>query len=138
MENEKNQSVDGVEIHDIIVLSKYQKTDEDGKKIGYSFYAKDSIGVVTYVNKDEIVIKLPNGEDEVYNVQEEDKDYYYQIGKGSEVEYEKQLKKAIDKLIDERDEKDIKISDLTEWLYEFKHSISFIGRMARFIKHFNK
>ena len=136
-ENEKNQEIKGIAIHDIVVLSKYQKTGDNGEKLGYSFYEKDNIGVVTQVNEDKLVLKLADGEEEVYNVKNEDKEYYYRIGKGSEVEYEKGIKQAIDKLIDQREKKNLEIIDMTQWLYDFKHSISFIGRMARFIKEFN-
>lgn len=136
MENEKNEEIKGVAIHDIVVLSKHQRTGENGEKLGYSFYQKDQIGVVTQVGEKKLVITLGDGEEEVYNVDEIEKEYYTTIGKGSEIEYEKNIKKNIDKLIKERDEKNVQIQDATEWLHEFKHSISFIGKMAQFIKNF--
>ncbi len=138
MENEKNGSTTGVHIHDIVVVSNYQKTNPDGTKAGYSFYEKDQVGLVVQVNEEKMVCKLPNGEDEVYTVNEEQKEYYKRIGKGSEVEYEREIKKTIEKLIKERQEKDDKIKELTTWLYDFKHTISFLGKMSRFIKEFSR
>ncbi len=136
MENEKNGTTTGVSVHDIVVLSKYQKTGENGEKKGYSFYTKDAFGLVMQVNEEKLVMKMPDGEEEVYNVQEEDEDYYYRIGKGSEIEYENGIKKAIDDHMKDIEKKQDEVKDLTEWLYDFKHSISFLGKVARFIKDF--
>lgn len=136
--NETNQAITGVAIHDIVILSKYQKTSPSGKKLGYSFYEKDQIGVVVQVNEDKLVIKLADGDTETYNVQDEDKEYYYRIGKGSEVEYAAEIRKAILKQEEKVDKEIEKCEELEKWEKEFNHSISFIGRMARFVKEFNK
>jgi len=138
MENtqEKNQGVEGVALHDIVILSKYQKTGEDGKKLGYSYYEKDHIGVVTQVNDDKLVILKADLEEEVYNVQEEEKDYYYRIGRGSEVQYEREIEKAVKKASEAYEQNYKKMQELTDWLSTFKFSISTLGQIERFIKNF--
>lgn len=138
MENtqEKNHGTEGIAVHDIVIISKYQKTGADGKKLGYSFYEKDSIGVVTQVNTDKLVILKADLEEEEYNVQKEDNEYYYHIGRGSEVQYEREIEKAIKKASEAYEQKYKEMQELTDWHSTFKFSISTLGQIARFIKNF--
>lgn len=135
---EKNQEIVGVKLHDVVVFSKHQKTGDNGEKLGYSFYEKDQMGVVTQYGEKKIVAKAADGSDIVYCVDEVEKEYYTTIGIGSEFEYEKEIKKEIAKKIKSRDGINEEIKDITDWLYDFKHSISLIGRIAKFIKNEQK
>ncbi len=136
MKNETNHSVEGIVIHDIVVLTKHQKTGENGEKKGYSWYEKDQIGVVTQIGEDKLVMTLADGSEETYAVDKTDDEYYFTIGRGSEVQYENEIKKNIDKLKEESLKKFQEVRDLEVWLSDFKNSISFLGRVARFIKAF--
>lgn len=138
MNEEKNQSTDGFQIHDIVVLNKVQRTGEDGKKLGYSFYAKGEIGLITEISTENMVLIYPDRSDENYVPAEIDKDYYYTISKASEVEYQNKIEKKIATLVEERKKKDDEIKELLQWRHDFEHQISFMGKLARFVKTFNK
>ncbi len=136
MENEKNQTTEGIQIHDIVTLNKVQRTGPAGKKLGYSFYAKGQIGLVTEVSESNMTILYADLAEENYMPGEIDKDYYYTIGKGSEVEYQKRIEEKIADLVKKRRETEAEIKKLMDWNHDFEFKISFIGKLARFIKGF--
>lgn len=136
MKNEQNQTLENINIHDVISVNKMQRTGEDGKKLGYGFYAKGELGVVTEISADLIRYIRPDLEEETYVPSEIDKDYYFSISKGSEIEYRKNIDKEGEKQQRIRDESQEKIMRLKEWKNDFESSISILGRMARFIKAF--
>ena len=136
MENEKNQTLEGLQLHEVIVLNRNQKTAEDGKKKGYSWKAEGEIGVITQLSKERMVITKPDLETEAYSPAEDDENYYYTIDRGSEIEFSKKIDEQGIKEQKVRDESQEKIMQLKKWKHDFEYSISFIGKMARFIKSF--
>lgn len=132
--NEKNQTLEGFQIHDVVVLNKAQRTGEDGKKLGYSFYAKGEIGIVTELSDENMVLMYPDQSEENYVPAEIDKEYYYTISKASEIEYQNRIDKKIATLVEEKNVREEKIKELLQWRYDFEHSISFIGKLGRFYK----
>lgn len=81
MINETNQSTNNVHIHDIVILDKLQRTNDDGTKRGYSFYSKEEIGVVTKVGENKLVLIKGDGSELIYIPSDIDKDYYYRISR---------------------------------------------------------
>lgn len=134
---EENQSISNIKVNTLVVINKFQKTGEDGKKLGYSWNTKDILGLVTSVSEKSFTMKLPDTTPYTYDVSD-DKDYYYRFSKGTEIEYEEQVKLAIlDKQGDiERIQKDL--DNILKWEDTFKHSFSFIGKLVAFAKEFNK
>ena len=138
MENEKNQTTENVKVHDIVAIWHNQRTGPDGAKLGYDFYCKKpKIGLVTEVSNTKIAMIAPDRDEESYDSEEQNKDYYFTIGQASEFEYQSQIEAKIESLVKARDEKNEEIKKLTLWRHDFENSISFFGRMARFIKGFN-
>ena len=132
--NEQNQKPTIVRIHDVAVLMKKQRTNEDGTKRGYDFYAGDRSGVVIELSETTMTLKLANGETEVYDQSVIDKDYYYEVGIGSEIEYENLIGKEIKKQVKKIKEAEDELKDLNAWYYEFKERISLWGRLMRYLK----
>ena len=135
MQNEKDQSTEGIQIHDILVVTKNQKTKEDGSKRGYS-WGLIEMGVVVEVSPTSVVIKKANGETNAYDTKEDDGDYFYTYGKGSEIEYQNKIDAEIEKAVESRKDAEKKVKALMEWRHDFEFSVSVLGRMARFIKAF--
>lgn len=136
--NEINQTTEGIQIHDIVVFNKVQRTGDDGKKLGYSFYAKGEIGLVTEVSAENMVLTYPDRSEENYVPAEINKEYYYTISKASEIEYQNKIEKKIATLVEEKNKKEEAIKELLQWRHDFEHSISFIGKLIRFARSFNK
>lgn len=138
LKHEVNQTTEGVGLHDIVVLSKFQKTGEDGKKLGYSWGNTEAIGVVINVSQYSMTLKTVDGQTMDYDSTNEDLEYYYQIGKASEVEFLEGIRKAI---MNQEKKVDIEIErhdELERWEKDFKNSVSLLGKMARIFKEFNK
>lgn len=132
--NEQNQKPTIVRIHDVAVLMKKQRTNEDGTKRGYDFYAKDRSGVVIELSETTMTLKFADGETEVYDQSVTDKDYYYEVGIGSEIEYENLIAKEIKKKLKALEDAEADLKDLNLWYYEFKERISLWGRLMRYLK----
>lgn len=135
---EKSQSTSDLAIHDIITITSHQKTAENGKKKGYSWQAKDQVGLVVEVGPTRLKVKWPNGELEEYELDNEEDDYYYTFNRGSDVVYLDEIDKAISKEVRSKQEVEETIKKLMEWRHDFEHSFSFIGKLVRFIKGFSK
>jgi len=137
MIEEKNQSTEGFQVHETVVLQKIQRTGDDGKKLGYSFYAKGTIGLISEISAESMVIIYPDRSEEKYIPSDIDKDYYYVIARASEVEYQKAIDKELKTKTEQARKLVEKAEEIQEWSHEFKHSISLLGKLARFIKGFN-
>jgi len=134
---EKNQKTTGIRIHDIIVRTQVQKTDEEGNKLGYLWNNKGIIGVVTEVSEDKLVIKKADTNYLTHDVNDVEKEYYYTLSFGSEVEY----RNEIERLISQNNKKVVALneetSELNKWLIEFTQSISLLGKLSKFVRDFN-
>lgn len=139
MENnnkEVNQTIEDIKIHEIIILSKKQKTGDDGEKLGYNFYQTETLGVVIRITKEKDVLEIKTADGEIikYEPNDTEKEYYYQVSRGSEILFQEAIAKAIksqEKMCDEHFDK---LEELEEWEKEFKNSISLLTRIARYFK----
>lgn len=136
MQNEQNQPIENIAIHDIIVINKHCRTGEDGNKKGYSFYEQGQIGIVTQVDQNRLVMKNPDMEEYVYDTNKVETDYYYTIGKGSEFQYMKEIDDTLGKELKKKAETEEYIKQIMTWRHDFEHTISFFGRLVRFMKSF--
>lgn len=136
MKTEQNQNLADINIKGIIVVDKIQRTGPDGKKLGYGFHVKDEMGVVIEISAEAVTYLTAKLDKETYMPSDIDKEYYFSISKGSEIEYIKKIDEEGEKQEKIRDTAQIEIFKLKKWRNDFEHSISFLGKMARFIKGF--
>lgn len=132
MNNEQNQSVDGLQVSTVITVSTNQRTGEDGAKKGHSWYAKNEIGLLISKGPNGVEIKKPDGEVEEYKFDNEE--YFYTFAEASEVEYESRIKEAITKAWRKVSEYQEEAQKLQVWLSDFQDSVSFIGKLKAFVR----
>ena len=129
---EQNTNLAGVKIHDVVVINKKCKENDDGSLRGHTFYQGDKYGVVISINDTIVTIKNPGGDIEKYNFDYvESDDYTYTIAPASEIAF-------IGLIADRCSEKDeLAAAALTAleknrmWGKEFRDSISLINKLKR-------
>lgn len=93
-------------------------------------------GLVCYVTDESLSIKLPDGEiEDIKFIQEE---YSVIFGQVSEFEYIKLIKKEIEDKKKTLKRYEEELVDIQDWLETYEKQISFIGKLIKFVKDYNK
>lgn len=131
-EKKENSPARCVHLHEIIIISKRRKSEDKG----YSFYENDTYGVVIEISSDYFKYITVKNEIEEYRPSDykEDHEYYYTIGKGSEVEYKRQQTDEIEKQQNYVNEQQKQLDRMNEWAQKFDREISLFNKMLRFFK----
>ena len=134
MENKKNAGVEGIKIHDVVLVSKHCQVGEAGEKKGRSWYETQKIGVVMSVTTDGFKMLEPNMDELEYDANEDNSEYYHTISQASDIAYERAIVKAITEQKKKVDSENETMAELETWHKTFKHQISLFGQIARFVK----
>ena len=138
MKDEKSKTDGFIQVHDIVVVRKHQRTKEDGTKRGYSWGKNTELGMVTEISDSHMAMTKPDGEDDRYDFNDTEDDYFYTISKGSEFEYQKAIDADIVKKVEVSKKADADLKTAMQWRHDFEHTISFFGKLGRFVKQFSK
>lgn len=123
----------GVSLHQVVTIKKEEHPDQAERSWG----SYTRIGLVVGLSEREIKLILPDGEEFIHEVSEQEKEagkYIYSIGPSSEADYVT----AIDKQIEDqkkRVERDLeKLEDIVRWKRKFEKQISLLGKLAEFVR----
>lgn len=116
-----------IKIHDVVTVVRTHKDKEEG----YWGNAHHQ-GVVLAITAEDITIKEPSGETNVYTFDE--KEYTSTVHLFSEIEYAKLIAKAVKdaerRVVNAQEHLD----DCREWQETFRSDVSFLGKLLRMVR----
>lgn len=116
-----------IKLHDtVLVEAKHKEKEED--YWGNNTYP----GVVVALSSTEVTIKNKHGKHESY--QFDGKHYEHSIGQYSDLEFENDIKKAIEDSRAKIKKAEEGLKKEMDWLYDYQNHYSFYNRIKRWVK----
>lgn len=123
----------GVSLHQVVTIKKEQHPEQTERLWGD--YTRT--GLVVGLSEREIKLILPDGEEFIHEVSEQEREagkYIYSIGPSSEVEYLMAIDKQIEKQKESVEQELEKLKDTLMWKRKFEKQISLLGKLAEFLR----
>lgn len=118
-----------IKLHEVVAVSCRYKEKEEGYWGNRSTY-----GVVIEISDQQVTIVRPDASTETFLF--DDKEKTHSVHLYSELEYRKDIVKAIASAQQTLTRAEKNLKEVTEWLHDFDYSVSFLNRLLRFTSQY--